>query len=88
MGDDLFVESYRNRIFSEFRPLEIAGLPAVQLSAGSQVFTCTTTVGVAEMDAVDINTSVESSRGRPMSDPCEDGRRVAEAVVSTLPPQS
>lgn len=85
---DLFVDTYRNRFLPVFRPLEIAGLPAVDIKSGPQVLTCTTTVGVADGQSLDLDTSVGGGLdGLPDDDPCAEGHRVAEEIVSTLPPR-
>lgn len=83
---DLFVDTYRNRLLPIFRPLRIDDLPAVDIKSGPQVQTCTTTVGVADGQSLDLDTSVGGGRdGIPDGDPCAEGHRVAEAIVSTLP---
>lgn len=85
---DLFVDSYRRRVLPIFRPLEIDGLPAVDLQSFPGAPTCTTTVGVADNQSLDITALAAIGRGgRPATDPCEEGHRVAEAIVSTLPPK-
>ena len=84
---DLFVDTYRNRFLPVFRPLRIAGLPAVDIMSGPQVLTCTTTVGVADGQSLELNTDVGLTNGRRDADPCAEGHRVAEEIVSTLPPR-
>lgn len=88
VGTDLFVNTYRKRFLLVFRPLEIGGLPAVDIMSSPGAPSCTTTVGVADADGLDI-TSFRGSRssGGAASDPCEDGHRVAEEIISTLPPK-
>lgn len=85
---DFFVDTYRNRFLPVFRPLEIAGLPAVDIMTGPRAPVCTTRVGIADSQSLDLNTSVGTGiDGRPDGDPCAEGHRVAEEIVSTLPPQ-
>lgn len=86
--NDQLVDAYRNRFLPVFRPIEISGLPAVDIMSGPQVQTCTTTVGVADGQSLQLNTSVGGGLdGLPDGDPCAEGHRVAEEIVSTLPPQ-
>ena len=68
-------------------PRWIAELPAVQQQAVAASSFCATTVGVAESQSLDITTSIDDlENGLPVIDPCAEGRRVAEAIVATLPP--
>lgn len=87
VGEDLLVDTYRAHLLPIFRPIEVDGLPAVEelSTPGSSI--CTTTVGVADGQSIDVMTSVDDMKGgQPVIDPCAEGRRVAEAVVATLPP--
>ena len=85
---DLFVDTYRNRFLPVFRPLRIRGLPAVDIKSGPEAATCTTTAGIADGQSLDLNTSVGSGLDRvPDGDPCAEGHRVAEEIISTLPPR-
>jgi hypothetical protein len=53
-----------------------------------RALTCTTTVGVADGQSLQLNTSVGGGiDGLPDGDPCAEGHRVAEAIVSALPPR-
>lgn len=87
LNRDLFIDTYRNRFLPIFEPLRIAGLPAVDIMSGPAVLTCTTTVGVADGQSLELNTSVGLIDGVRDGDPCEEGHRVAEAIISTLPPR-
>ena len=83
---DLFVDTYRNRFLPVFEPLQIAGLPAVDIKSGPKVLACTTTVAVADGQSLELNTTVGGGEdGLPDGDPCTEGHQVAEAIVSTLP---
>lgn len=86
-GEDYFVDVYRARLMAIFRPIEVGELPAVQQQSVESSTLCTTTVGIADWEALDITTVIdELEGGRPITDPCAEGRRVAEAIVATLPP--
>ncbi len=83
---DQFVDAYRKRFLPIFRPLRINDAPAVDIKSGPQALTCTTTVGVADGQSLQLNTSVGGgSDGLPDGDPCAEGHRVAEAIISTRP---
>lgn len=86
---DLFVATYRNPDLPLFRPLAIAGLPAVDTRSRPDALTCTTTVGVADSESLDVTGFVGSRLGGTSSTnaPCEDAHRVAEEIISTLPPK-
>lgn len=85
---DLFVSTYRVKLLPIFRPVTIAGLPAVEEQSPSAPSSCTTTVGVAERQALEVTVYVTDIRrdGSTPIEPCAEGRRVVEAIVSTLPP--
>lgn len=85
---DYFIDTYRTRIFSTFRPTVIAGLPAVEQQSPSGKTLCTTTVGAAESQTLDVTSSVDDvgPGGQPVIDPCSEGRRVIEAIIFGLPP--
>lgn len=88
LNNDLFVNSYQRRILPVFRPLRISGLPAVDLLSSPDALTCTTTVGVADNESLDLTSSVGADRnGNGVRDPCEKGHQVAEEIISTLPPK-
>ena len=87
LTQNLFVNTYRARLLPILRPISIEDLPAVESQSTADSSLCTTTVGVAAAQSLDITTSVgDVIAGRPVIDPCAEGRRVAEAVVATLPP--
>jgi len=85
---DLFVDTYRIHLLPIFHPLEIAGLPAVEQQSPVGRGICTTTVGVADSQTLEVDVSIDdlAEDGGPTSDPCGEGRQVIEAIVSTLPP--
>lgn len=66
----------------EFMPIEIAGHPAVA-SARTSTAGCTVDVGIADDQVLSAGGNV---RGRKIPDPCGLSRRIAEAVLSNLPP--
>lgn len=89
IGEDYFVDTYRNRVLPIFRPTTLVGLPAVEQQSFSGPQICTTTVGIADGQSLDVQTDIGEFRsdGSPATDPCAEGRRVVEAIVSTLPPK-
>lgn len=82
---DYFVDVYRNHFLPVFRSLDVTGLPIVEQQSGPASPFCTTTVGVAESQALEISASVDEVEGQPAIDPCAEGRRVVEAIVPKLP---
>jgi hypothetical protein len=82
--EDILVDTYRNRIFPVFRPIEVSGLPAVAQQSSTSTISCTVTVGTAEGQGFDVTYDAFGSRGSP---PCDGATRVAEAVAFNLPEQ-
>ena len=68
--------------FAIFEPLEISGHPAVHAdrNAGSG---CSIYTGIADYQAIAI---LADSIGRPRIDACAPSRRMAEMILSNLPP--
>jgi hypothetical protein len=83
---DLFVDTYRNRVLPIFRPHEVDGLPAVDSKSTEDDTACTTTVGVADGQTLDIDVARGTYAGERDADTCAIGRRAAEEIVATLPP--
>lgn len=82
-----FIDVYRSRLLPVFRPTEVAGLPAVEQQNDVDSSNCATAVGVAEVQTLDVTIDVEKlANGALSAQPCLEGRRAIEAVVSTLPP--
>lgn len=85
---DLFVDTYRARALAVFRPGQTAGSPSVDSKTSDTDPVCTTTVGVADGQTLDVSASLGSrSSGESEADSCAISRRVAEEIVSTLPPR-
>jgi hypothetical protein len=84
---DVLVDTYRVRQFALFRPTTIGPLPATIEQSSSDDVSCTVTVGTAADQGFILNYSEYRLRsdGRP-DDPCGRGVRVAERIVSSLPP--
>lgn len=83
---DLFVDTYRTRVLPIFRPHVVEGLPAVDSQASENSTACTTTVGVADGQTLDVSVARGTYADERDADTCAIGRRVAEEIVSTLPP--
>jgi hypothetical protein len=68
--------------YAVFEPMEIAGHPAVRadLTSGD---VCTIYVAVADYQGLSTDGNLA---GRPLPDPCAPSRRMAELVLSNLPP--
>lgn len=64
-----------------FEPMEIAGHPAVRADAGGA--DCTIYVGIANYQGVAVGAD---TAGRPRADACAPSRRMAEMILSNLPP--
>lgn len=87
LNEDLFVGTYRKRIFPVFRPVEIEELPAVEIQPREDSADCTTTVGVADSQSLDLTGFVRvGADGVRRGDPCALNREVAREILSTLPP--
>ena len=84
---DYFIDTSRVRA-PIFRHVEIAGLPAVEQQSPVNLGSCVITAATAVGQALDVTSDVVDRHpgGRPVVDPCAEGRRVVEAIVSTLPP--
>lgn len=84
---DLFVDSYRSRLLPVFRPTQVLGAPAVQQQTSENSTSCTTTVGVADAQSLDVVYDVASVGGSvAVPNACVGGARAAAEVISTLPP--
>jgi hypothetical protein len=68
--------------FAVFEPLEVAGHPAVHadLTPGSG---CVLYVAIADYQGIAVGAD---TAGRPSPDPCARSRRMAELILSNLPP--
>lgn len=68
--------------FAVFEPIEVAGHPAVHADdvAGP---VCTIYTAIADYQAVATDGNLG---GRPLPDPCAPSRRMAEMILSNLPP--
>jgi len=64
-----------------FTPLEVAGHPAVRADAGGAF--CSIYVGIADYQGVAVEAD---TAGRPRADACAPSRRMAEMILSNLPP--
>ena len=80
---DIFEGAYRNKeTYQVFEPFEVDGLPAVQARDTSSSSGCFVTVGLGDAQALRaIYTVLRSGEG----DPCDGGRKAAEAIVGNLP---
>ena len=86
-SSDILVDTYRTRLFPQFNPTMIEGLPAVQEQSSSDATACTITVGTAEGQGfVSTYTQLEVPAGEQPDDPCARGRRIVERIVAALPP--
>lgn len=81
VGRDVLIDTYRARQFLLFSPTTISALPAVLEQSSEQAINCNVTVGVADGQGF----IVDATKGGEPSDPCGEGRRVAERVVAALP---
>lgn len=86
LDEDLFVGTYRRRETPIFRAYEIGGLPAVDTQFSANSPACTTTIGVADGQTLDVTGSRGTRSGERDVDACAISRRAAEEIVSTLPP--
>jgi hypothetical protein len=68
--------------FSVFAPTEVSGHPAVRAD-GALGTGCTLYTAIADYQAVATGTNLA---GRPLADPCAGARRMAEMILSNLPP--
>jgi hypothetical protein len=68
--------------FAVFEPTEIAGHPAVR-GDGSTLTGCTIYTAISDYQGVSTNTNLA---GRKLADPCAGARRMAEMILSNLPP--
>ena len=68
--------------FARFEPLEISGHPAVRADRTSAP-SCTIYVGIADYQGVAVGAD---AAGRPVPDICASSRRMAEMILSNLPP--
>lgn len=83
---DLFVGAYRARTFAVMIPLQVAGLPALSEKTAPDATICTTTVGVADGQALEFTTVIDELAGPdPIIDPCELGGHAAAEAISNLP---
>lgn len=64
-----------------FEPTEIAGHPAVRADSGGAF--CMIYVGIADYQGVAVGAD---AAGRPRADACAPSRRMAEMILSNLPP--
>ena len=83
---DLFVDTYRTKPLPIFLPHDVDGLPAVDSKVFRDDTACTTTVGVADGQTLDVDVARGTRSGERDVDACEISRRAAEEIVSTLPP--
>lgn len=88
IGEDLFVDTYRNRVLPIFRPISLDGLPAVEGQDPGLMSSCTITVGVADEQSLNIDVDAGPPRhdGEPAEDPCAQGRRAGELILRALRP--
>lgn len=68
--------------FAVFEPIEIAGHPAVHAD-GNAGPVCTIYTAIADYQGVSTDGNLA---GRPLPDPCAPSRRMAEMILSNLPP--
>jgi hypothetical protein len=68
--------------FDVFEPTQIAGHPAVHAD-GTAGSVCTIYTAIADYQAVSTDGNLA---GRPLADPCGPSRRMAEMILSNLPP--
>lgn len=68
--------------FKIFEPTEISGHPAVRADA-TTLTGCVIYTAVADYQAVATGTNLA---GRELADPCAGARRMAEMILSNLPP--
>lgn len=68
--------------FAVYEPLEVAGHPAVHAD-GNAGPVCTIYVAISDYQGVSADGNLG---GRPLPDPCAPSRRMAEFILSNLPP--
>jgi hypothetical protein len=66
-----------------FKPIEIAGMPAVVYQDAAGMPGCDVTVGLAKRQGLDVTFT---DLREPYEDPCGAARRAAEVAVGNLPP--
>jgi hypothetical protein len=69
-------------VYAVFEPTEVAGHPALRADYIANGV-CTIYTGIADHQAVATKSNVA---GRPLADPCDIPRRMAEFILSNLPP--
>ena len=82
--NDVLSAAYRDKgNFQAFKEIEIAGLPAVQGLHTPDSASCYLTVGLADTQGLEVTyTLLRPGKG---GDPCDGGRKAAEAIVGNLP---
>lgn len=68
--------------FAVFEPIEIAGHPAVHADRNAGPV-CTIYTAIADYQGISTDGNLA---GRPLPDPCAPSRRMAEMILSNLPP--
>jgi len=84
LENNIFEGAYRDReTYQVFEETQVDDLPAVQAQETPNSSSCLITVGLGDVQALRVHYTV--LRPDEGGDPCDGGRKAAEAIVGNLP---